>query len=364
MTINVDTQGFFLGGVADRQDRLRKLSQKDALIGQRDRSLEQTDRTIDFNMAQEQQSRVDQNLNDTFGRIKDTIDGIVNIGGDAGSPEARAAIRPLIESAERIEQLAQQNGLKVGTPTSLKVESLMQSTGSLKQRGRASGEAQAAADRVQIDVGTKKDPNRVTVSSPKPPKGFRFKDNGDLEFIPGGPEDPAVKSEDKESKLSTDQRKVATFAVRMENSSGVIDAVGDNMVQFGDRISGSGLFPQGLKSDDRQKFEQASRDFINAVLRRESGAAIGKEEFASANLQYLPVPGDSEAVLEQKRRNRDIVLTGFKAEAGGAFDEIKGTMPSLNVKIGDREFPVGHILTNTNGQRALVEQDGTLTILD
>lgn len=70
--------------------------------------------------------------------------------------------------------------------------------------------------------------------------------------------------------------------------------------------------------DNEQKVEQAQRDFINAVLRQESGAVISPEEFNNARKQYFPQPGDSKAVIEQKTRNRQRAIEGFKVGAGPA----------------------------------------------
>ena len=71
-----------------------------------------------------------------------------------------------------------------------------------------------------------------------------------------------------------------------------------------------------MLSENQQKYEQAQRDFVNAVLRKESGAVISDEEFDNAKKQYFPQPGDSEAVLEQKRQNRVRAITGISSGAG------------------------------------------------
>ena len=71
-------------------------------------------------------------------------------------------------------------------------------------------------------------------------------------------------------------------------------------------------------SENEQKVEQAQRDFINAVLRQESGAVIADSEFNNARRQYFPQPGDSKAVIEQKRQNRQRAIEGFKVGAGPA----------------------------------------------
>ena len=63
-----------------------------------------------------------------------------------------------------------------------------------------------------------------------------------------------------------------------------------------------------------QQIEQAQRDFINAALRRESGAVISDAEFANARQQYFPQPGDSKQVIDQKRRNREMAIQGILME--------------------------------------------------
>jgi hypothetical protein len=69
---------------------------------------------------------------------------------------------------------------------------------------------------------------------------------------------------------------------------------------------------------EAQQAEQAQRDFINAVLRQESGAAIAPSEFDNARKQYFPQPGDSEEVLNQKKENRKTAIEGLKVMAGPA----------------------------------------------
>jgi hypothetical protein len=71
-----------------------------------------------------------------------------------------------------------------------------------------------------------------------------------------------------------------------------------------------------LAGNDFQKFDQAQRDFINAVLRRESGAVISDEEFANARLQYLPQPFEGPEILRQKAANRKIAIEGMRRSAG------------------------------------------------
>lgn len=74
-------------------------------------------------------------------------------------------------------------------------------------------------------------------------------------------------------------------------------------------------------SKEQQKVEQAQRNFVNAVLRQESGAVISDAEFENAKKQYFPQPGDKPEVLAQKRQNRLTAIAGFKKIAGSAWPE-------------------------------------------
>lgn len=70
------------------------------------------------------------------------------------------------------------------------------------------------------------------------------------------------------------------------------------------------------QSAAQQRVDQAQRNFVNATLRQESGAAISPSEWDNAKKQYFPQPGDDASVIEQKRVNREQVISGFKTSAG------------------------------------------------
>lgn len=129
----------------------------------------------------------------------------------------------------------------------------------------------------------------------------------------------------KPNKFTQNQWIAAGYGARAEDAGTVIDEVGD---QFTGVVSrGVGLVPSGLKFQDRQRFDQAKRNFINAQLRRESGAVISEQEFENADLQYFPQPGDKEDVLKQKAQNRSVVIQALKLEAGDAFTQLRAEVP-------------------------------------
>jgi len=76
------------------------------------------------------------------------------------------------------------------------------------------------------------------------------------------------------------------------------------------------LFGNALVDPKYQRYDQARRNFVNAVLRRESGAVISDAEFENANIQYFPQFGDTEETLSQKQRNRQTTMEGIRMGAG------------------------------------------------
>ncbi|MDP4545833.1 hypothetical protein Q8P09_12185 [Psychrobacter faecalis] len=95
-------------------------------------------------------------------------------------------------------------------------------------------------------------------------------------------------------------------------------------------IKGGGVFARAnpkFGSEDFKKYEQAKRNFINAILRKESGAAIGVDEFESADKQYFPQIGDTEAVIKQKAANRRQVTNTMLSNVGAKGEAAKKTKP-------------------------------------
>ena len=125
----------------------------------------------------------------------------------------------------------------------------------------------------------------------------------------------------KEAKPATaSQLTAAGFAQRVVQANNIFGEVEDKILN----LSTAEFFieknkPNALQSPDMQSLLQAQRNFVNAVLRRESGAAIAPSEFTSAELQYFPQPGDSSRVIEQKRANRRLVQENLRRESGSAF---------------------------------------------
>lgn len=88
----------------------------------------------------------------------------------------------------------------------------------------------------------------------------------------------------------------------------------------GDKLAdATGAALNWTQSANQQRVEQAQRDFINAILRRESGAVISPQEFTNAQKQYFPMIGDTPEVISQKKQNREIAIQGIESEVPGGF---------------------------------------------
>ena len=125
-------------------------------------------------------------------------------------------------------------------------------------------------------------------------------------------------------KVTVDERKAAGFADRMAQSGKILDSLEDfaaNPDTKWDQVKNSIPFGVGnlLTSEDFKKFDQAKRDFVNAQLRRESGAVISDSEFANAEQQYFPQPGDPPDVIKQKRDLRKKVVESMMRDAGPTY---------------------------------------------
>ena len=149
-----------------------------------------------------------------------------------------------------------------------------------------------------------------------PPAGYRWADGGALEAIPGGPGD----------KPTEGQSNAALYAQRMVESDAILSDKNVSAASQSRNQRGLNNIPGGnsLVSQDFQKAEQAQRNFINAALRRESGAVISPQEFENAKLQYFPQPGDGPKVLEQKAENRRTAIQGITNAAGPALKAAQG----------------------------------------
>jgi hypothetical protein len=78
-------------------------------------------------------------------------------------------------------------------------------------------------------------------------------------------------------------------------------------------------------SKEYQMGDQAGREFLAAILRKDTGAAVTQQEFDLYGKMYLPRPGDGPDVLEQKRIARARALEGIDRGLGQARNLVPET---------------------------------------
>ncbi len=167
--------------------------------------------------------------------------------------------------------------------------------------------------------------------SNKPPSGYEPdpENPGRLRAIPGGPGDQMTKP------LTEGQSKAVMFTTRMAAMDDQLNASTYDPTGKGaafDRWATSdgwtsGMLTNWMASDGGQTYINQGKNFVAATLRKESGATITEEEWKQGQNLYIPMPGDSKDVVEQKAYNRQLAIEGMKAEAGDAMGRVKVPMP-------------------------------------
>lgn len=86
-----------------------------------------------------------------------------------------------------------------------------------------------------------------------------------------------------------------------------------------------------MSNDTDRQFVQASKEFLAAILRKDTGAAVTDAEFAQYSDIYIPRPEDSPQVLWRKAQARDTALRRLYGAGRKAYDEEYGPPPQWRV---------------------------------
>lgn len=159
----------------------------------------------------------------------------------------------------------------------------------------------------------------------KLPTGYMLADpnNPALGMVPapGSPDDPAKKA------LTESQSNATMFYNRAKEmdqsmSSGGYDATG---LRGGwDRLTTGPSLTNWMASEEGQQYINQGKNFVASVLRKESGAAITTEEWASGQQLYVDMPGDSAALKKQKAENRRLAIEGLQVSSGPGAARVGG----------------------------------------
>jgi hypothetical protein len=142
------------------------------------------------------------------------------------------------------------------------------------------------------------------------------------------------------------QTKDAMFAERLMRTNSVVEKV-----MAGDPASGkkgydptrsanawapdTGVVASMINSDEWKQYQQAAREGIAAILRKDTGAAVTEAEWDLYWPMLYPQPGDDPQTVEQKRQARQAAEQALKGSSGPAFDKMFPNGP-----IGSQPAPV------------------------
>lgn len=129
--------------------------------------------------------------------------------------------------------------------------------------------------------------------------------------------------------LTEGERRAYNFYLRADDAVKTLQAIEPDIVKLG--LTGQARLkyaPNIAQSQVGQTYDQAQRQFTEARLRKDSGAAIPPQEYENDKRTYFAQPGDTKATLERKRLARDVIIRALKFEAKRAIQQDEGAMPT------------------------------------
>lgn len=189
------------------------------------------------------------------------------------------------------------------------------------------------------------DPNAAP-ELPAPPAGYRYGQDGNLSFIPGGPADPSTAGKTTEATRRNQQ--LATVIVPELKSllgdgttPGTFDALASGWDQAKGMIPGGNMLGVTATSPQYQQAQDSLKTIVASYLYSVSGATANPGEVANQVDILTPKPGDSpERVAAKKDRIVQMVKaveaaatgTPISIDGGGGGDaEIEGILSGLGI---------------------------------
>lgn len=188
---------------------------------------------------------------------------------------------------------------------------------------------------IQLDSNGKEVSRIPKGRAPEGPVNFQTieTDQGLMAFNPRTLQMTPVLGQDgkpltKSGKPTEGEINAAGFASRMVAAEAITSKLATGAApKFGEAVLGAipligktipEVIPQavGGLSSDRRQYLQAANNFIRANLRKESGAAIGVDEWTAEFINYFPQYNDDEQTIKNKAIFRNI-LTQNMVNAGG-----------------------------------------------
>lgn len=147
--------------------------------------------------------------------------------------------------------------------------------------------------------------------------------------LQGGDGTDGIDGAERNDKLTEGQGKTLVYFERGLNANRVLDnpKMATALGQYSDTFAGKfGAVGRNFQDAEYQVAKRAADEFLAAILRKDTGAAITSQEFELYAPMYLPMPGDKPELLEEKRIARGIALRALERSLGSArgyADDIK-----------------------------------------
>jgi len=154
----------------------------------------------------------------------------------------------------------------------------------------------------------------------------------------------------KAAALNESQGAATAFGMRMKAANDILEDLSKEGTVKGAVIERTpfigGVLGQALPSfaggtsETQQQFNQAKSNFITAILRKESGAVIGDDEFEREDKKYFPQINDGPKVIKQKKEARELAIKAMAIQAGPGAKNIGATAKSKSGNVvTDPRFP-------------------------
>ncbi|MEC9361904.1 MAG: hypothetical protein VYC42_01650 [Pseudomonadota bacterium] len=120
-------------------------------------------------------------------------------------------------------------------------------------------------------------------------------------------------------KMTEQQSKDLVYFTRGQSALQSLDPIADELAIPTQAAAGAvPLVGNAMVSSRYQQAEQAGREFLASILRKDTGAAVTRQEFELYGKTFLPQPFDSREVLAQKQRARAVALDAIRKGLGPA----------------------------------------------
>jgi hypothetical protein len=128
--------------------------------------------------------------------------------------------------------------------------------------------------------------------------------DGSVSFQQGGAAKP----------LTEGQSKDTVYATRANAALPKLEAYEQSLLSLGESVAGNvPVLGNFMQSEEYQLGRDAGLDFLIAVLRKDTGAAVTPSEEQFYGRIFLPQPGDKPSVVEAKRHRRAMAVAAIEA---------------------------------------------------